>query len=211
MKVKVCGITSYEDAAMVLDQGADALGFNFFPRSPRYISPEGARRIIERLPPFINSVGLFVNAPEPEEVSAIARVAGIQVLQLHGDESPEYCKKLCGWPLIKVIRIGKDRIAENLKAYPVQGFLLDSKDDILFGGTGKSFDWARALEVKSIRPVILAGGLRPDNVGEAIRMVMPYAVDVCSGVESTPGKKDGKKLGEFMKEVRNASDSFQRP
>jgi phosphoribosylanthranilate isomerase len=211
MKVKVCGITSYEDAAMVLDQGVDALGFNFFPRSPRYISPVEARRIIERLPPFINAVGLFVNAPEPDEVSKMAGVAGIQVLQLHGDESPEYCRRLCGWPLIKAVRIGKDRIEENLKAYPVQAFLLDSKDDILFGGTGKSFDWARALEVKNIRPVILAGGLRPDNVGEAIRVVMPYAVDVCSGVESTPGKKDGHKLEEFMNEVRNASDSFQRP
>jgi phosphoribosylanthranilate isomerase len=211
MKVKVCGITSYEDAAMVLDQDVDALGFNFFPRSPRYINPLEARSIIERLPPFINSVGLFVNVQEPDEVSEIARVSGIQVLQLHGDESPEYCRRLCGWPLIKALRIGKDRIEENLKAYPVQAFLLDSKDDILFGGTGKSFDWKRALEVKKIRPVILAGGLRPDNVGEAIRTVMPYAVDVCSGVESTPGKKDGKKLEEFMNEVRNVSDSLQRP
>jgi phosphoribosylanthranilate isomerase len=211
MRVKVCGITSYEDAAMVLDQGVDALGFNFFPRSPRYISPLGARAIIQRLPPFINSVGLFVNVPEQDEVFEMARAAGIQVLQLHGDESPDYCGRLSGWPLIKAVRIGKDRIEENLKAYPVQAFLLDSKDDVLFGGTGKSFDWERAREVKKIRPVILAGGLRPDNVGEAIRAVMPYAVDVCSGVESTPGKKDRKKLADFMNEVWNVSNSLQRP
>jgi phosphoribosylanthranilate isomerase len=211
MRVKVCGITSYEDAVMALDQGVDALGFNFFPRSPRYISPLGARTIIQRLPPFVNSVGLFVNVPGQDEVFEIARAAGIQVLQLHGDESPEYCGRLSGWPLIKAVRIGKNRIEENLKAYPVQAFLLDSKDDILFGGTGKAFDWERALEVKKIRPVILAGGLRPDNVGEAIRAVMPYAVDVCSGVESMPGKKNRKKMEEFMNEVRNVSDFLQRP
>jgi phosphoribosylanthranilate isomerase len=211
MKVKVCGITSYEDAAMVLDHGVDALGFNFFPRSPRYISPMDARKIIERLPPFTIIVGLFVNEPCQEDLVEMARVAGIQVLQLHGDESPEYCRRLWDWPLIKAVRVGKGGIAEKLEGYPVQAFLLDSKDDILFGGTGRSFDWNRALEVKKIRPVILAGGLRPDNVGEAIRTVMPYAVDVCSGVESAPGKKDGKKLEEFMNEVRNVSDSLQRP
>jgi phosphoribosylanthranilate isomerase len=211
MKVKVCGITSYEDAAMALDQGVDALGFNFFPRSPRYVSPMAVRRIIERLPPFAVIVGLFVNVPQQEDVSEMARVAGIQVVQLHGDESPEYCRRLGEWPLIKALRIGKSRTEDNLEDYPVRAFLLDSKDDVLFGGTGKSFDWNRALEVKKVRPVILAGGLRPDNVQEAIRTVMPYAVDVCSGVESAPGKKDGRRLKEFMDEVRNVSDNLQRP
>jgi phosphoribosylanthranilate isomerase len=211
MKVKVCGITSYEDAAMALDQGIDALGFNFFPRSPRYVSPMAARRIIERIPPLTVIVGLFVNVPLQEDVSEMARVAGVQVVQLHGDENPEYCRRLREWPLIKALRVGNSQTEDNLEDYPVRAFLVDSKDDVLFGGTGKAFDWNRALEVKKVRPVILAGGLRPDNVQEAIRMVMPYAVDVCSGVESAPGKKDSRRLKEFMDEVRNGSDNFQRP
>jgi phosphoribosylanthranilate isomerase len=210
MKVKVCGITSYEDAAMALDQGVDVLGFNFFPRSLRYTRPDEVRRITRRLPPLTVSVGLFVNTP-PGDVAEIARAAGVQVLQLHGDESPEYCGNLKDWPLIKAVRVGSGPIDENLREYPVRAFLLDSRDDVLFGGTGKSFDWNRALEIKTIRPVILAGGLRPDNVCEAIRTVTPYAVDVCSGVESAPGKKDAEKLKQFMSEVRNGIEFLQRP
>ena len=211
MKVKVCGITSYEDAEMALAQGVDALGFNFFPPSPRYIRPEVAHSIIRRIPPFVVTVGLFVNVAAPDEVSETARGAGVQVIQLHGDESPEYCIALAEWPLIKALRIGTGDIPENLEEYPVQGFLLDVKDDVLFGGTGKSFDWSLAGSIRRIRPMILAGGLRPDNVREAIRMVKPYAVDVCSGVESAPGKKDARKLIEFMNEVRNVSEFLNRP
>jgi phosphoribosylanthranilate isomerase len=210
MKVKVCGITSYEDAAMVLDQGVDALGFNFYPPSPRYIRPADARAIIRRLPPFVVIVGVFVNA-RLEEVREIAGVAGIQAIQLHGDESREYCRELSDLPLIKALRIGQDTVETQLDQYPVRAFLLDSKDDLLFGGTGKSFDWSRVGEITNIRPIILAGGLRPDNVRAAIRVVMPYGVDVCSGVESAPGKKDSAKLIEFMNEVRNVGDSVQRP
>jgi phosphoribosylanthranilate isomerase len=158
MKVKVCGITSYEDAAMVVDHGVDALGFNFFPRSPRCIDPADAQKIIRRLPPFIVTVGLFVNVAEQSEVSKIARVAGVQVLQFHGDETPGYCRGFKDWPIIKALRIGKDSIFENLEEYPVQGFLLDVKDDALFGGTGKSFDWQLAQNIKHFRPIILAGG-----------------------------------------------------
>jgi phosphoribosylanthranilate isomerase len=207
MKVKVCGITSYEDAALVLDQGADAIGFNFFPRSSRYIDPASVRAIVRRLPPFITSVGLFVNLIEQNRLVQEATAAGVQVLQLHGDESPEYCRKLADWPLIKALRIGHNPIEENLEDYPVQAFLLDAKDDVLFGGTGKSFNWELAADIKRIRPLILAGGLRPDNVGEAIRIVKPYAVDVCSGVELRPGKKDKEKLIAFMNEVRNVGNS----
>ena len=210
MKVKVCGITSYEDAVLVLDQGVDALGFNFFPRSPRYINPADARRIIRRLPPFFIAVGLFVNASK-EEAEEIAHAAGVQIIQLHGNENPEYCRQLSKWPLIKVVRIGDAPIEENLSEYVVQAFLLDSRDDTLFGGTGKSFDWNLAAAIGRIRPIIVAGGLRPDNVGEAIRVVQPYGVDVCSGVESMPGKKDAGKLIEFMNEVRNVCNSLQRP
>jgi phosphoribosylanthranilate isomerase len=210
MKVKVCGITSYEDAAMVLDRGVDALGFNFFPPSPRYMKPADARSIIRRLPPFVVSVGLFVNTAKADEVSEIAHVAGVQVLQLHGDETPEYCRRLVHWPLIKALRIGESGIPQDLDAYPVQAFLLDAKDDVLFGGTGRSFDWSLAKGIQLIRPIILAGGLRPDNVREAIRIVAPYGVDVCSGVESSPGMKDPNKLTQFMNEVRNVDQLLHR-
>ena len=202
MKVKVCGITSYEDAALALDQGVDALGFNFFPPSPRYIDPANARAIIRRLPPFSVWVGLFVNAAV-EKVLETAQAAGVQAIQLHGDETPEYCHKLSNWPLLKAIRIDGSAIRENLQEYPVQAFLLDVKDDVRFGGTGKSFDWRLAKGIN--HPVVIAGGLRPDNVREAVLAAAPYGVDVCSGVESRPGKKDARLLAEFMNEVRNVS------
>jgi phosphoribosylanthranilate isomerase len=203
IKVKVCGITNYLDAEMALEYGVDALGFNFFPPSPRYIRPEDAHSIIRRLPPFVVTVGLFVNVAQPYLVSETARMAGVQVIQLHGDETPEYCKVLADWPLIKALRIGSNGITENLETYEVQGFLLDAKDDVLFGGTGRFFDWNLARDIERVRPIILAGGLRSDNVREAIRIVQPYGVDVCSGVESAVGKKDSGKLKEFMSEVRN--------
>jgi phosphoribosylanthranilate isomerase len=207
VRVKVCGITNYKDAVRVLDQGVDALGFNFYPSSPRYINPGAARSIIRRMPPFAVTVGLFVNVTEQSLLAEAARHAGVQVLQLHGDEDPAYCRKLRDWPLIKVLRIGKSLLQENLEEYPVQGFLLDVKDDALYGGTSKSFDWSLAKGIRRIRPIILAGGLRPDNVREAIRIVEPYGLDVCSGVESKPGKKDTQKLIEFMNEVRNVISS----
>jgi phosphoribosylanthranilate isomerase len=211
MKVKVCGITSYDDAVMALDHGVDALGFNFYPHSPRYIPPEDARRIIRRIPPFAVTVGLFINVARQELVAETARSAGVQVIQLHGDETPEYCRELAAWPLIKALRIGESGLPENLEEYSVQAFLLDAKDDVLFGGTGKSFNWHLAKNIKQNRPVILAGGLKPGNVQEAIRIVEPYAVDVCSGVEKALGKKDAGKLVEFMNEVRNVSQSHRRP
>ena len=210
MKVKICGITNYEDAAMIVDHGADALGFNFFPKSPRYIDPEEARKIIRRIPPFVTAVGLFVNETDQAQVAMIARSAGVQVLQFHGNETPEYCRGMSDWPLIKALRIGENGIQEDPEAYPVQAFLLDAKDDILFGGTGKPFDWSLAKNIKRVRPIILAGGLTPDNVQEAIQVVDPYAVDVCSGVESAPGKKSAKKVMELMNEVRNVNRSFHR-
>jgi phosphoribosylanthranilate isomerase len=203
MKVKICGITNYEDARLALDQGVDALGFNFFPSSSRYIRPRDASAIIRRLPPFAVSVGLFINVPEVKDVVEIAQSAGVHVIQLQGDESPAYCQKLADWPVIKAIRIGERGIPDNLADYSVQSFLLDAKDEVLFGGTGKSFDWRLTQGIQFPCPIILAGGLRPDNVREAIRIVRPYAVDVCSGVESRPGKKDPGKLIDFMNEVRN--------
>jgi len=203
MKVKICGITSFEDAIMALDAGADALGFNFYPSSPRYIDPAAAQEIIRRLPPLAVTVGLFVNVDRPERVAEIAGTAKVQVLQLHGDESPAYCRELSDWPLIKVLRIGEDPVEENLDLYPVRAFLLDVKDERLFGGTGLSFDWNLAKGIDRKRPVILAGGIRRENVRAAIETVRPYAIDLCSGVESRPGKKDPEKLRSFMDEVKN--------
>ena len=161
MKVKVCGITCYDDAVMALEKGADALGFNFFQRSPRYIQPQNARAIIRRLPPFAVSVGLFVNVPESRQVSEMAHTAGVHVLQLHGDETPDYCRELAAWPVIKVFRIGDQGIPQNIEMYSVQSFLLDAKHAALFGGTGKSFDWSLARNISCGLPIILAGGLRP--------------------------------------------------
>ncbi len=208
MRVKVCGITTWEDAAAAVNEGVDALGFNFYPPSPRYIDPACARRITSRLPPFIVSVGLFVNAPDPAELLQTARAAAVQVLQLHGDESPEFCRELTGWPLIKAIRIGTGPLPEGLEQYPVHAFLLDARDPDLFGGTGKNFEWGLAAQVHRLRPVILAGGLKAQNVGQAIRTVRPYAVDVCSGIERSPGKKDAAKLHAFMREVSHACESL---
>jgi phosphoribosylanthranilate isomerase len=207
VKVKVCGITTYRDAVLALDLGADALGFNFYPGSPRYVDPQSARAIIQKLPPFGVFVGLFVNADTPAFVAEVARAAGVQVLQLHGDETPEYCRALSDWILIKALRIGDKPIETSAGEYPVQALLLDARDEALYGGTGKSFDWNLAREIGMTRPLILAGGLRAENVAAAIRMVRPYAVDVCSGVESRPGTKDAARLAEFMNEVRNVSAS----
>lgn len=208
MKVKVCGITTLEDALAAVGEGIDALGFNFLAGSARYIEPMAVLKIASRLPPFVIRVGLFVNVPDPREVEETARAAAIQVLQLHGDESPEFCEKLSGWPLIKAFRIGTDRLPEGLDKYPVSAFLLDTRDESRFGGTGRSFDWTLATGIRRVRPIILAGGLNPHNVAQAIRTVRPYAVDVCSGVEQSPGKKDAFKLRAFMKEVSHACENL---
>ncbi len=205
MKVKVCGITSYKDASMALTLGADALGFNFYPRSPRYITPAAARRIGERLPPFVTKVAVYVNADDLCEVEIWARHAGVDALQLHGDETPEYCRSIAHLKLIKTLRIGKGFQVVDLEKYPVSAFLLDTRDPERYGGTGKAFDWKLAETVRTKLPLILAGGLCAENVADAIRTVRPYAVDVCSGVESAPGKKDRGKLVAFMNEVRRAS------
>ncbi len=204
MRVKVCGITNLDDALLALRLGADALGFNFFPRSPRYIDPISAAAIIRRLPPLATMVGVFVNVDSPKELQTMARASGVRVLQLHGDESPEYCNELSDWPIIKVVRVGEGNLNDDLDRYKVQAFLLDSRDDVLFGGTGKTFDWKAVAAIGLSRPLILAGGLNPGNVAGAIRAADPYAVDVCSGVELSPGRKDPQALKRFMEEVANA-------
>jgi phosphoribosylanthranilate isomerase len=203
MKVKVCGIKSFEDATLAVEAGADALGFILYPGSRRYCCAEAVRSIVRRLPPFIVTVGVFVNVPAAEELDQTAREAGIGILQLHGDEPPEFCRALGSWPLIKTFfpATGSAGLYEK---YDVRAYLLDSRAGQSYGGTGKTFDWGLAGEVPRSRPVILAGGLHSGNVSEAIKTIRPYAVDVCSGVESAPGKKDPGKLRDFFNEVRNA-------
>jgi len=204
IRVKVCGITDYEDAALALDYGADALGFNFYRPSPRYIDPAEVRGILRRLPPLRVAVGVMVNLAA-EDAARIGHEAGLQMLQLHGEESPEYCRGLSGWSLIKALRLGNEPLTVDPADYPVAALLLDARDEVLYGGTGKTFDWSWVERIGRARPLFLAGGLTPDNVGRAIRTVRPYAVDVCSGIEMTPGKKDRSKLKAFIDEVNHVA------
>lgn len=210
VKVKVCGITNYQDAMMAVELGVDALGFNFYPRSPRYIEPEEARSIIRKLPPFVVPVGIFANEPTPDELMRRANLARVWCIQLHGDESPEFCRQLSRWPVIKAFRIGPEFDPSLLDAYQVSAFLLDAYQEGELGGTGKAIDWDLALRIKRYGRIILAGGLNSSNVAAAIRKVRPYAVDVCSGVEREPGKKDRALLRAFMEEVERARRDIQR-
>jgi phosphoribosylanthranilate isomerase len=203
--VKICGITNLEDALAAVDAGAEALGFNFYPRSPRCIAPAAARAIIDRLPTSVLSVGVFVN----EEVGAVektAAAAGVSALQLHGNESPEYCKALKGRYLIKTFGTGDEFNPEDVLDYDVQAIMLDAFDKKTFGGTGKVSDWSIARKTRELFPkLFLAGGLSSENVAEAIEQVNPYAVDACSALESSPGRKDHERMREFVAAVRAAT------
>ena len=208
VRVKMCGTTRPEDARAAVCCGVDALGFIFYPKSPRYIVPENAAPIIKGLPPFVDRVGVFVDATQ-EEVVRLAG-CGLSWLQLHGGETPDYCRKLrgklpaCG--IIKAFRVGEASRAEDFSPYDdcADAFLLDTYAKGLPGGTGLVFDWSliEALQLK--RPVILAGGLTPDNVAGAIAAVRPYAVDINSGVELGPGVKDHDRLARLMRIIAQA-------
>ena len=201
VKVKICGITSVSDANAAAESGADALGFMFWDKSPRAVSLGAAAEIVRQLPPFIVKVGVFVNAEEDLVIRAI-RECGLNLLQFHGDETPEYCLQF-GLMSMKAFRM---RDAGSLKAlanYPTDAWLLDAYTRGKPGGTGEQFDWDLAVEaVKLGRPIFLAGGLTPENVGEAVTRVQPYAVDVSSGVEAAPGRKDHAKVREFIAAAR---------
>jgi phosphoribosylanthranilate isomerase len=201
-RVKVCGITNLEDALASLDAGADMLGFNFYARSPRYVTPAEARKIIERLPEGATCVGVFVNEPAPAEVERIAREAGLGAAQLHGDETPEYCQSLCGLNTIKALRVGTDYNVETAAAFDTDAVLLDAYVAGARGGTGHIFDWSLASQTRErVARLFLAGGLNPDNVAAAVAAVRPYAVDVCSGVETSPGRKSAELMRRFVKAV----------
>jgi len=204
IKIKICGITNAADAQKAAEFGADALGFVFYPKSPRAIQPDAAKRIIAALPPFMLSVGVFVNQPE-ETVRRIVDTCGLALAQIHGDESAAYCESL-GRPVLRAIRL-KDRksflaLAEYKGRMGVRGFVVDAFSQEAYGGTGQTVDWSLAAEAAKAAPILLAGGLTPENVQEAITQVNPYGVDVSSGVESSPGKKDHQKLHDFIQAVR---------
>jgi phosphoribosylanthranilate isomerase len=194
VKLKVCGITNYEDACAALEAGAEFLGFNFYPPSPRYITPAAAREIIVKLPPEVINVGVFVNEARPEDVLEKLAISGAEIAQLHGDEDEQYCRSVGSAQVIKALRIGKYFSPESLVGFPAAALLVDAYDKSLFGGTGKTSNWDAAGEIAKTWNVFLAGGLAPENIGAAIRAVQPYAVDVNSGVELYPGRKDKTKL-----------------
>ena len=201
--VKVCGITNLEDALAAVEAGADLLGFNFYARSPRYISPEDARRIVERVPEGVVCVGVFVNESSPEDVLRHTRESGVAAAQLHGDETPEFCRALEGVMTIKALRVKKEYTVETAAAFGTDAVLLDAYAPDAFGGTGHTFDWTLARATREVVPrLFLAGGLKRENVAEAIETVGPYAVDVCSGVETSPGRKSLTLMRDFVAAVK---------
>lgn len=202
VKIKICGITNADDAQAALDYGADALGFVFFPRSPRFIPVNKAVTIIRRLPSFISTVGIFVNEPV-EKIEEIASVTGLDVIQLHGEEPPEMC--CLTRRVIKAIRVKSLDSLDPLEQYRrhVSAFLLDTYAPEQLGGTGQIFNWDIAIEAKQFGRIILAGGLTAENVADAVRRVKPYAVDVSSGVEVRKGKKDHAKMKRFIERVKS--------
>lgn len=203
-RVKICGITRVEDALEAAEQGADAIGLVFYAPSPRNVSIEVARAIVAALPPFVSVVGLFVNAPKANIDAVLAEVR-LNVLQFHGDETPVDCMQF-NLPFLKAIRVNADT---NLLQYDIEfkhahALLLDAYSDATYGGTGLTFDW-NLIPAELSKPIILAGGLNAGNVGQAIKQVKPYAVDVSGGVELSKGIKDADKIAAFMQGVSNAS------
>jgi len=207
-RVKICGITRLEDAQLAVELGASALGFNFFPPSPRYIALDEARRIIAQLPPFVMAVAVFANETDGKRVAAVAREAGADAVQLHGPQFPDTNVEFSHFQVIRAIAVRDGSALEDLGRFKASAYLLDAYHPELFGGTGKKFDWKIAGEAKKYGPIILAGGLTPKNVGKAIRVARPFAVDVASGVESAPGKKDPAKLRAFFAAVLKADKAL---
>jgi len=201
VRIKICGITNLEDALLAAELGADALGFIFYPKSPRHVAPETAREIIAQLPPFVAAVGVFVDEAT-DVVQELAAQVGLDWVQLHGQESPDYCRNL-GRRVIKAFRIKDENSLRLLADYQgaAQALLLDTYKKGQVGGTGEVFDWHLAREAKKFGPIILAGGLNPENVAMAIAIALPAAVDAASGTEAAPGKKDPAKVRAFFEAV----------
>ena len=200
VKVKICGMTNLKDALCAAESGADAVGFIFYKESPRSISQKDVKEIVDQLPPFVETVGVFVNEMS-DKVNRIAEQCRLTAVQLHGDESPAFCHRIKR-RVVKAFRVKDAKSLKGISGYDVSGFLLDSYNDGGRGGTGQVFDWNLALRAKKQGPVIIAGGLNPYNVYTVIHRIKPYGVDVCSGVEKSAGVKDPKKIKDFIKAVR---------
>jgi phosphoribosylanthranilate isomerase len=206
VKVKICGITNPQDAENAVEAGADALGFIFVQTSPRCVTRELARSIIQELPPFVTPVGVFVNAPR-EMIFETIEKTGIRCLQLHGDETPE---DTIGFPVpvCKSFRVGSGFLVDSIAPYKVSAYLLDTYVNGHRGGTGLTFDWGVAVSAKKFGRIILSGGLTPGNIENAVRTVGPHGVDVNSGIESSPGKKDKAKLQELFRRIQEVTCSL---
>jgi phosphoribosylanthranilate isomerase len=203
VQIKICGITNLADALACIAAGADLLGFNFYSGSPRYITPEATREIVRQLPAPTLTVGVFVNAGAPDEVARVADLAGVAAVQLHGDESPSFCRELSGHFVIKALRVNKGFEPESAAEYETTAILLDGFDQSLRGGTGRTFDWSIAQRTrKVVAKLILAGGLGPENVAAAVTTVHPYGVDACSSLESSRGRKDIARVRAFIAAIR---------
>lgn len=201
VKVKICGITNVEDALAAIEMGADLIGFNFYPQSKRYVTPDQAREIIDKLPTFVDTAGIFVNAAG-EHVRAVAKMCSLNWVQLHGDETPEYCEAL-QWissKVMKAIRIKDAADIERAETFYTDAILLDAFHPEEYGGTGHKFDWTlvRRLQTR----IFLAGGITPENAVEAVE-VGAYGIDICSGIESTPGKKDHEKMQKLFDNIKH--------
>jgi len=206
VKVKICGITTVEDALACVESGADALGFVFYPKSKRAVTPQVVRKITQNLPPFVSKVGVFVNE-DPRDILEIMSYANLDYAQLHGDETPEMCEYVGASRVIKAFRLKDDSSVQEVKNYlkVVRAILVDSYSEVSYGGTGRRADINLILKVKEIAsgvPLIVSGGLNPENVATVIREVEPYAVDVSSGVEKSPGVKDWEKVKEFVRRAK---------
>lgn len=203
VRIKICGITSREDALGACEAGADALGFIFWQGSKRYIDPDEAKKIVKALPPFVTSVGVFVDESH-DTISETVDLVGLDAVQLHGDESPDFCAAVKR-PVIKAFRVTGEEVVSELSRYSVSACLLDTYREGVLGGTGETFNWDIAKMATLSGRVILAGGLTPENISDAVRQVGPYGIDVSSGVEMSEGKKDMDMVRLFIESARAAA------
>lgn len=200
-RIKICGITHLKDALTAVDAGADALGFIFVPDTPRFVNSDQVAAIVAELPPFVTTVGIFASK-DAAKITTIADQCRLDAVQLHADVTPEFCRNL-DKKVIRVVRVKDESSLSILSDYDVNAFLLDTYVEGKMGGTGEVFDWDLALRAKHYGRIIVAGGLNPDNVAQAVRRVNPYGVDVGSGVESGPGRKDPDKIRKFVDAVKS--------